>query len=271
MHLVKMHSLGTDYLLTKIEDGINYSNASKKILDRIFGVGAKALILVKEKPLEMKVYDSNGKLITFDSNALICFSKYVFENKIVKSHKFEVLTGKGIVELEITGEVPFTCSINLGKPLFNNKMLYITDSINSFGRELIINNTYITSYSLFIGEPHLVIFTDVINSKLHDIAKEISSYKIFNKKINVSFAYLKEKGKYMVKTYDKEDGFVHASLHGCAAVMVAAKKLGFIKNKCECILDYGNIIITADKKDNVYVSGDANDIFEIDYKYVKEE
>ena len=271
MHLIKMHSLGTDYILTKYDPSINYQDASKRILDRVFGVGAKALIVVKDIPLEMKIYDSYGKLITFDSNALMCFSKYVFEQKIIKSHRFEVLTGKGKVELDITGEVPFTCNINIGKPLFNNKMLFITDSIESFGREIVINNTYITTYSLYVGEPHMVIFTDVMNSKLQDIADLLSSYKIFNKKINVSYAYLKEKGKFMVRTYDKENGFIHASAQGCSAVAVAAKRLGYIKNKCQCILDYGNIDVTIDKKDNVFVLGSATDIFELEYNYNKED
>ena len=271
MHLVKMHSQGTDFLITNFEAGINYSNVSKKVCNRIFGVGAKNLIVVKQNPLEMKIYDNSGKIINFDSNALSCFSKYVFERKYVKSHKFSVLTGKGIVELEIVGEIPFKCNIILGKPLFNNKMVYVTDSIDSFGREFLIDNTYITTYSLYIGEAHVVVFTDVLNSRLLDYAELISNYKIFNKKMNVSFAYQKDKNSFMVKTYDANEGFIHASAQGCASVSVAAKKLGYIKNKCTCILDYGNVEVSIDKKDIVNVLIEANYIFEMDYIYEEEE
>ena len=130
MKIVKMHVCGDDYLLTAFDNKIDYSSLAIKILNRNKGIGANRLVVCKTNPLEMVIYDSEGKRELFNANALVCFSKFIYDNGLAKTNDLVVLTTAGRTKLEIIQEIPFMARLNLDKPNFNNRMIYVTDSLD---------------------------------------------------------------------------------------------------------------------------------------------
>ena len=123
MKIIKMQAYGNDFCLTPFENNVDYKELAKKVLDRRLGVGGLGLIVVKIEPnLEMFIYDSIGNKAMMDSNALLCFSKYVYENKLIRKKEFNVImsNAKYIVEAEDDSYVlnNFALSVNGAKSLY---------------------------------------------------------------------------------------------------------------------------------------------------------
>ena len=266
MKLEKMLVCGEDFLVSEFDSKIDYSKVAIKLLDRIKGVGANKLIIVKPNPLEMLIYDNLGRREAFNANALICFAKYSFEHGYTNKKDLTILTGAGKTKLEITQEIPFMARLNLDKPNFNNRMIYVNDSLDSFGRVIRFNDTLLTIYSFNLLGVNTIIFVDNIEDRSFlDLAPIVAEYKIFSRKTDVIFVKVMDKKNLRVKCYKPGIGFINSSGSGCGAAVVAASKLGFIRGKTTCHLDEGSILPEIDKKGNVFIDIMAEKIFECDY------
>ena len=266
MIIEKMLVCGEDFLISNFELGVDYSSLSIKLLDRIRGIGANKLIIVKPNPLEMLIYDNLGKREAFNANALICFAKYSFEHGYTNKKDLTILTGAGKTKLEITQEIPFMARLNLDKPNFNNRMIYVNDSLDSFGRVIRFDDTLLTIYSFNLLGVNTIIFVDNIDDKCFiDLAPKVAEYKIFSRKTDVILVKVMDKKNLRIKCYKPGIGFINSSGSGCGAALVAASKLGFIRGKVTCHLDEGIMLPEIDKKGNVYIDILAEKIFECNY------
>ena len=266
MKYTKMYVCGEDFLITLYENNVDYSSLAIKILDRIKGIGANRLIICKPNPLEMIIYDNLGKRELFNANALVCFGKYVYDSGISRAHELNILTGAGKTKIEVAAEIPYMARLNLEKPNFNNRMIYINDSIDSFGRVIRLDDTLLTIYSFNLFGVNTVIFTDDIDNKnMLDIVPRVAEYKIFNRKTDVLLVKVIDKKHLRVKCYKPGLGFINATGSGCGAALVTASKLNLIRGKVTCVLDEGEILPEIDKKGNVFVDIPAYKICECDY------
>ena len=267
MKLTKMYVSGEDFLLTEFNNLIDYSSLAIKLLNRIKGIGANRLIVVKNNPLEMFIYDDMGKREVFNTNAITCFAKYVFDNEISKQRELTILTGAGRTKIEVAAEIPFVARLNLEKPNFNNRMIYVNDSIDSFGRVIRLNDTLITIYSFNLLGVNTIIFVDNIDdNNMLDLAPQIANHKLFNRKTDVIFVKMIDKKHLRLKCYKPSLGFINATASACGAAYIAASKLGYTRGKVTCMLDEGEISPEIDKKGNVFVEIPAIKICECDYE-----
>ena len=267
MQISKMHSSGNDFCIVDFIEKTDFKSLAVKICNRKLGVGADGLIVVKRSPrLEMLYYNMDGSTSSMNSNALRCFVRYSKENGYFKGDKVEVLTGAGLILVEIENENPFECKINLGKPNFNNQMLHATDMINNFGRVIDIEGIKVTIYSLFIGSIQTVILVNSFEDEIIKYAELIHSYKLFAKKTSVNFAIIKNKNEIDVKTYEKGVGFTYASGDGCAASVIALNKLNLIRSNVRCNLELGYLNVDITKRGYVYLTGPAEKLFTCDFK-----
>ncbi len=270
MQISKMHSSGNDFCIIDYIEKTDFKSLAIKICNRKTGVGADGLIVVKRNPrLEMLYYNQDGSTSSMNSNALRCFARYSLENNFFKGDKVEVLTGAGLIVVEIENTNPFECKINLGKPNFNNQMIHSTDMINNFGRVIDIEGFKVTIYSLFIGSIQTVVLVKSFDDEIIKYAELIHSYKIFAKKTSVNFVILRNKNEIDVKTYEKGVGFTYASGDGCAASAIVLNKLNLVKDKIKCNLELGYLNVDITKRGYVYLTGPANKIFTCDYEEEK--
>lgn len=266
IHVKKMHGCGNDFCLIPYDPYVmDYSALAQKICDRKLGIGADGLIVVKENPLEMIIYNKDGSRSPMSGNGIRCFAKYAYDLGLAKKNKLEIITGIGKIEAEVLGTNPFQCKIEMGKPLFNNSMLSVDDELNCFGRTIRIKDRYVTIHSLFMSDIHTVIFLDDFDSPILDYAEDISNYSLFRKKTNVDFVYIINKDNIKIKTYERGVGWTLASGSGAAASVVASQKLGYTKTIVNVLNDFGQLKIEITKKGLVYMTGPAVEVFECDF------
>ena len=265
MKFTKMQCLGNDFCI--IEDcDFDLSRFAVRILDRYTGVGADGLIVVKRRPLEIRCYNNKGELVNASPNGIRSFARYANIHELVKSDSYDVLTKGGMVNIDVVNRMPFECKINIGKPSFTNKMIYVKDTISCFGRTLNIDDYRVTIYSLYLGDIETVIFVDNLDSDFINIASKISSYSCFSRGTNVNFVHVLDSKNIEVLCYHKDLGFVNCNGSGICASVVAGAKIGLLKNKVTARLKYGSAFVEYGKKEYVYITSTASVVIEGDYK-----
>ncbi len=266
IHVKKMHGCGNDFCLVPYDPYImDYSLLATKICNRKLGIGADGLIVCKDNPLEMIIYNPDGSRAPMSGNGIRCFAKYSYDLGLAKKNKLEIITGTGRVNVEVLNSNPFNCKIEMGKPIFNNSMLNVDDELNCFGRTIKIKDRYITINALFMSDVHTVIFLDDFDSEIINYAEDISNYPLFTKKTNVDFVYIVNKENIKIKTYERRVGFTLASGSGACAAVVAAQKLGYTKTLVNVQTEMGSLKVEITKKGIVYLTGTAKEVFECDY------
>lgn len=101
-----MHGLGNDFI---VFDNLNnenkdWSNIAVKVCDRHTGIGADGILLVEKSDvadIKMVIINSDGSLAEMCGNGLRCFSKYVYEEGIIKKDVINVETGAGVLEVKL--------------------------------------------------------------------------------------------------------------------------------------------------------------------------
>ena len=151
----KFHGTGNDFIIFNESDLSidDYSILAKKVCDRHFGIGADGMIIISESTkadIRMKFYNADGSIASMCGNGIRCFSKFVYENRLVDKKKFTVETLAGIMKPEVIVEnnkVTFV-KVNLGKAVFlsneiprsNNNKYFINEEINVEGTNLEISS-----------------------------------------------------------------------------------------------------------------------------------
>lgn len=258
MEFYKMHGCGNDFCIVEYQEGVSYEHLAIRLCDRKLGIGADGLIIVKRNPVEMIFYNQDGSRASMCGNGIRCFARYVYENQIVSTKKFDCLTLAGKMKIEITQEHPFLCKVNMGQPSFANQMIHVSDDINSFGRIISIKNYHITIYSFFLGTIHTVLFVDSLDSKILDLAEAICKNPLFKRQTNVNFVHLINESSIEMKTYERGVGWTYACGTGACAAVVTCTKLKLTKNRVQVILPYGNLHIEVSRKEEVFMEGPAS-------------
>lgn len=257
----KMHACGNDFCVVKYDASKNYNDLAMKLCNRKLGLGADGLIVVRDNPVEMILYNAKGQKELMNGNAVRCFTKYCLDNSMIRRERLELLTGNGSMLVEVTQEIPFLCRVTLGKPNFNNQMIYVSDGLDAFGRVIKVDDINVTTYSFHLGSVNTVIFVSSLENEILEYAEKISNHKMFNRGTNVTFARVIDKRALEVRTYERGIGFNLANGDGCAAAVVAANKLGLIKPKAKCLLEYGFMEVEINKKEVVFLIGPAKEVY----------
>ena len=198
MKFWKLHGIGNDFIAIDgrfdNKDSSSYSDIAKKVCNRRFSVGADGLLVVKNSNIadvEMVYYNSDGSRAEMCGNGLRCFTKFVYDNNIVKQEEFNVNTLDGIkkVKLNLDNKKIDSVKVNMGKGSFKSKDIILENNKDKFINETIqINDKKITINFILMGVPHVVVLVNEFNmDEINKYGKLIEEFEIFPNKTNVNF------------------------------------------------------------------------------------
>lgn len=272
----KFHGTGNDFIIFNESDLSidDYSILAKKVCDRHFGIGADGMIIISESTkadIRMKFYNADGSIASMCGNGIRCFSKFVYENRLVDKKKFTVETLAGIMKPEVIVEnnkVTFV-KVNLGKAVFlsneiprsNNNKYFINEEINVEGINLEIS-------SLVVGTIHTILFVkDFSDIDIKKVGHAIEHNKIFPIKTNVNFCKVIDKENIEVITWEKGVGITLACGTGAASSAVISSMLKDCANKVNVKVLGGNLIIEQ-KDEEIFMTGSAEFICKGEYEFI---
>lgn len=259
----KYNGLGNDFVIVDYEECalLDHSALAVKLCDRETGIGADGLILVKQDPLEMIYYNSDGSRAKMCGNGIRCFARYVFDKGLTYLKQYDVETLAGTMTVHITETTPFIVEINMGKtddsPL--NIPMTLEDSQN---QTYTFNDETFTASSLLMGVPHTMVEVDKLDeSEMIRVGKLFGSSDIFPESTNVNFYQVIDNSTVKIQTYERGAGLTLACGTGACATFSLLYHQGIIENNTTFTLTLGDLNIK-EVNEEIFMRGPAEFEFE---------
>ncbi len=270
MQFWKMHGLGNDYVVIdnrdqKIPDK-QLPRWAEQLCERRFSIGADGLLLVygsSVADVKMRIFNSDGSEAEMCGNGIRCFSKYCYENGIVKKTEFSVETLSGIKHVWLTlsdGEVS-AVKVDMGAPNWQRTSIPMTGEGTCINQNLEVDNDLYKVTCLSMGNPHCVTFVENVDVfPVYTIGPLIEHNKTFPKRTNVGFVQFLSRSELSVRVWERGCGETLACGTGTCAAVAAAHKLGKVGDKVTVHLLGGDLQVEIG--DTIFLSGEAEKVFE---------
>jgi len=272
----KYHGLGNDYiLLNDIKWNIPEKKKSElaiKLCKTHFSIGADGLIFVRNSEnadIRMRIFNNNGLEAEMCGNGIRCFSKYIYENNIVRKDQINIETLKGLIraELNVVNNKVKSVQIDMGSPILEcEKIPVITeDNIDKCINEpIVILDKILNFTAVSMGNPHAIIFVNeqLDDDQLNRYGSVLESHERFPNKVNVEFVKVLSKNEAILRVFERGVGITKSCGTGTCAAVVAGSILGLFDKKIPIIVhnDGGDLIITYEGK-NLFMEGPIEKVF----------
>jgi diaminopimelate epimerase len=270
MQFWKMHALGNDYVVIdnrdqKVADE-KVNALAKQLCQRKFSVGADGLLVVypsKTADVKMRIFNSDGSEAEMCGNGIRCFSKYCYENVVVKKTDYAVETLAGIkhVWLTLKGNEVSSVRVDMGAPKWERAALPMLGEGTAINVTLPVDGEPYNVTCLSMGNPHCVTFVENVDEFPVDfVGPSIEEDKTFPKRTNVGFAQVLSKNEMKLRVWERGCGETLACGTGTCAAVAAANRLGKVGAKVTVHVPGGDL--TVEVADTLYLSGPATKVFE---------
>ncbi len=270
MQFWKMHGLGNDYIVIdnrdeKIADK-KAAELAKKLCERRFSVGADGLLLVcnsKAADVKMRIFNSDGSEAEMCGNGIRCFSKYCYENGVVKKTEFQVETLSGVksIWLNLAGSEVKTVKVDMGPANWERKSLPMAGEGTCINSNLVVDEESYNVTCLSMGNPHCVIFVeDVDDTPVEYVGPMVENHEAFPKRTNVGFVQILNKNELKVRVWERGCGETLACGTGTCAAVAAANRLAKVGNKVTVHVKGGDLQVEVGK--SLFLIGAAEKVFQ---------
>ena len=265
----KMNGLGNDFVILDYSEfqktKLSPNKLAQKLCNRNFSIGADGLIIVNpdtdKADISWIFYNSDGSVAQMCGNGMRCFSRYVYDKKIIDKKEFSVETKAGIIVPKIISENE-VC-VNMGIPILEPNKIPCKTKTN-LNIPYTLNNKDFLLNTVSMGNPHCVIFVEKDSKELaYKYGSIIENDKLFPEKTNVEFVEILSKDEVAINVWERGCGITSACGTGACATAVAGILNGYLNNCVKANLPGGELKIewkggSDDIKHSVFMTGRAD-------------
>ena len=254
----KMHGAGNDYIYVNaaLFPIPNPSELSAAWSKPHTGIGSDGLVLITpsdKADFRMRIFNADGSEAQMCGNASRCIGKYVYEKELTKKTNvtLETLSGIKTLHLHITNNKVESVTVDMGTP---------TDI-----KPVDLGNGYAFRQGIAVnmGNPHLVIFTDDLNTlNLPHIGPKLERHPLFPNRVNVEFAQILDKNNIRMRVWERGSGITLACGTGACATAAAAAFTNRTPHNPNIIMDGGTLNINWQQNNHILMTGPAAFVFE---------
>ena len=265
MKFMKVHGLGNDFILVDGRHGQqpDFNAIAPALCKRRTGIGADGIIVVLPSDvadIRMRVINSNGSEAEMCGNAIRCFSKYVYENKLVDRTEFSIETLAGIMlpELLVENGVVTKIRVNMGEPIFDAADVPVEGEGTVVDREFTIAGQKVRLTCMRVGVPHTVLFVDdLATTDIDGLGAAIECAEVFPAKTNVNFVHVINRHVIEVRTFERGCGRTLACGTGSTSSVVACVLNGKTSRSVDVHIELGTLHIEWAADNHLYMTGPA--------------
>ena len=271
----KMNGLGNDFVILDYSEfqktKLSPNKLAQKLCNRNFSIGADGLIIVNpdtdKADISWIFYNSDGSVAQMCGNGMRCFSRYVYDKKIIDKKEFSVETKAGIIVPKIISENE-VC-VNMGIPILEPNKIPCKTKAN-LNIPYTLNNKDFLLNTVSMGNPHCVIFVEKDSKELaYKYGSIIENDKLFPEKTNVEFVEILSKDEVIINVWERGCGITSACGTGACATVVAGILNGYLNNSIKVNLPGGTLKIewngnSTNTKHSVFMTG------RVDYSFFGE-
>jgi diaminopimelate epimerase len=254
MRFVKYHALGNDYLVIRSQDidGDMHKAMIERICHRHYGIGSDGILL---GPLDstacdfkVRIFNPDGSEAEKSGNGLRIFSRFLWDEGLVKEDPFTVETIGGPVtcQVEESGKL---ITVEMGKVSFLSTEIPITGRKREVLREKMTCADRILEYcAATIGNPHCVVLCAEPSAELAcRYGPLIETDARFPNRTNVQFMQILDRGNIRMEIWERGAGYTLASGSSATAAAAVAHKLGLCDAAIVVHMPGGRLDITLGK------------------------
>jgi diaminopimelate epimerase len=270
MKFCKVHELGSDFVLFdgRGERDVDWNALTVRVCDRHTGVGAEGTLILLDSDVadvRMRVINADGSETERCGSGIRAFSRYAFENGVVRGTEFTVETGAGVMKPRIilkNGRVDGVC-VDMGEPLLDGRDVPVSVEGRAMEFPLTADGRTFTCSSLRIGAPHTVVFVDPLNeADVSTYGPLIERDPLFPERTNVDFVQVLSDNRVKMRTWARGCGCTPACCTGACSAAVACVLAGKTGRTVSVEVAPGALLIEWSPIDNrVRVTGPAEIVF----------
>jgi diaminopimelate epimerase len=274
MRFHKYHALGNDYIVLDPRDFPTWQPAPtveqiRVVCHRNFGVGSDGILWgplpSKQSEFGLRIFNPDGSEAEKSGNGLRIFSRFLWDQKLVKNPSFTVETPGGHVQSVIKDNGRLI-TVAMGKVSFDSAKIPV--ALAGAPREVInekikILDREFTFCAATIGNPHCVIPLPEVSSELaHRYGPHLEVNPLFPRKTNVQFLQVLDRSNIRIEIWERGAGYTLASGSSSSASAAVARKLGLIDDKVTVHMPGGEIGIEIGKDFSIMMTGTVNKVAE---------
>ena len=279
-----MHGAGNDYIFVDARSvEADWPTLSQAMSDRHFGVGGDGIILILPSEvahLKMRMFNADGSEGEMCGNGIRCFAKYAIERGIVRSDssgiRVETLAGVRTVTPVMQDGRVVRARVAMGAPRLDpHEVPVVLDATlgERAGRAVVnypaeIDGAPLELSFVSMGNPHAVAFIDqpVDKFPLHAVGPRVEHHSMFPRRVNFEIVNVEGDGLLRARVWERGSGETMACGTGACAIAVASRLRGLIGDSVDITLPGGTLKISWDGEGEVYLEGDAVEVFEGEWK-----
>jgi len=259
MKFFKYHGLGNDYLVINPADieGELTESQIQLICHRNYGVGSDGILL---GPLEspecdfgLRIFNPDGSEAEKSGNGLRIFSRYLWDQGLVKSDSFTIETAGGKVTSQVH-EGGKSATVDMGSVSFDSTKIPVTgDHREVINETLSFDSVDFTFCAATVGNPHCVILRDEISvEETRKWGPHIETDPRFPNRTNVQFMKVLDRSNIQIEIWERGAGYTLASGSSSSAAAAVAHKLGLCDSDITVHMPGGKLYISI--KDNFFIT-----------------
>lgn len=274
MRFHKYHALGNDYIVLDPRDFPSWQPAPtveqiRVVCHRNFGVGSDGILWGPLPSLKsefgLRIFNPDGSEAEKSGNGLRIFSRYLWDQKLVKNPSFTVETPGGHVQSVIKDEGRLI-TVAMGSVSFDSAKI----PVNIVGAPREVLNEQITvldrefTYcAATIGNPHCVIPLPEVTPELaHKYGPHLETHPNFPRKTNVQFLQVLDRANIRIEIWERGAGYTLASGSSSSASAAVAHRLGLVDRSVTVHMPGGQIGIEIGDGFSIMMTGTVNKVAE---------
>jgi diaminopimelate epimerase len=272
MRFHKYHALGNDYLVCDPRDFPTWKPAPtveqiRVVCHRNFGVGSDGILWgplpSSQSEFGLRIFNPDGSEAEKSGNGLRIFSRYLWDQKLVKQPAFSIETPGGHVHAVIK-ENGRLITVAMGRVSFDSLKIPVTGSEREVINEQIqVLDRQFTFSAATIGNPHCVIpLTEVTPAIAHKYGPHIETHSNFPRKTNVQFLRVIDRSNIQIEIWERGAGSTLASGSSSSAAAAVAHRLGHVDRSVTVHMPGGQIGIEIGDDYSIMMTGTVNKVAE---------
>jgi diaminopimelate epimerase len=270
MHFYKYHALGNDYIVMNPRDvsgGKPPEPAHIRLLcHRNFGVGSDGIlwgpISTDKAEFGLRIFNPDASEAEKSGNGLRIFSRFLWDQGLVKNPRFTIETPGGVVEAEILDGHRIT--VSMGRVSFDSERIPVSGARREVINESIaIQDRTFRFCAATIGNPHCVIPLAGISPELAKrYGPDIELHPNFPRRTNVQFMQVLDRGNIRLEIWERGAGYTLASGSSSSAAAAVAHRLGLVDRSVTVHMPGGEIGIEIGTDFSIRMTGPVTNVCE---------
>ncbi len=269
MQFFKYHGLGNDYL---VMDPARLGRELRReeielICHRNYGVGSDGILFgplpTSEGDFRLRIFNPDGSEAEKSGNGLRIFSAFLFDQHLVGSEPFSIVTMGGTVRSRVHpgGQL---VDVEMGRVTFDSTKIPVLGAAREVLSEAFrIDGEELTYCAASIGNPHCVV---AIPEPTPELARRfgplIECDPRFPNRTNVQFLKILDRNTIKIEIWERGAGYTLASGSSSSAAAAVARRLGHCDRDITAHMPGGTLKITVNDNYSVEMTGPVTRVAE---------